>query len=196
VDQAEKLERSLRAAADLARRTLEGVRDVAEEAASLLTGASLTIFLGAGPSRATAEFGAAKLFEGPQRHAVAQHLEEWAHEQYFVSGPRTPVVITAPTGASRDRAAELIAEMAFIGVPSLLVSDAVDDELSARASRRLRIAAGLDETLSPLLTCLPIAFLAGFLAKQLGSRSYGFQSAEHEKEHYATIHRSTIGEPA
>ena len=32
-------------------------------------------------SRAAAAFGAAKLFEGPQRYGVAQDLEEWAHEQ-------------------------------------------------------------------------------------------------------------------
>ena len=194
--QATDLERSLSAAADLASLTLRGARDSAEDVASYVADATMTMFLGAGPSRATAEFGAAKLFEGPHRHAVAQHLEEWAHEQYFVSGPRTPIVITAPAGASRDRAGELIAEMEFVGVPNVLVSDTVDHPQFAGAGRRLSIAAGLDEAMSPLLTCLPVALVAFFLAEQLGSRSYGFPSAEHEKEHYATIHQFTKGEPA
>ncbi len=191
-----RIERALGAAPDLARQTLDRAAGPAEAVAELLASAPTTTFLGAGPSRASAAFGAAKLFEGPQRYGVVQDLEEWAHEQYFVSGPATPVIVVAPSGASRDRAGELLAEMAFVGVPAVLVSDLVDDPVAATARHVLPFADGLDEAHSPILAALPIALLAFHLAGRLGTRSYGFPSLEHEREHYATIHRDTRAEPA
>lgn len=196
VDDADRIARALDDAPRLARETLTLAEGPAVAVAELMARAPATTFLGAGPHRASAEFGAAKLFEGPQRYGVAQQLEEWAHEQYFVSGPGTPVVVIAPTGASRDRAGELLAEMAYIGVPSVLLTDETDDAIARSASHILPIARGLDEAYSPLLTCLPLALAAYFLAERLGTRSYGFPSPEHEREHYETIHRATMGEPA
>jgi len=195
-DGATSVAAGLGAAPDLARETILASAEPAEQAAALIAASPSTTFLGSGPSRASAEFGAAKLFEGPQRYGVAQQLEEWAHEQYFISGPTTPVVVIAPAGASRDRAGELIDEMAFIGAPSILVSDVVDDAVARRATVVLPVAAGLDEAFSPLLTCLPLALTAFFVAERLGARSYGFPSREHEIEHYETIHRDTRGTPA
>jgi len=195
-DGATSVAAGLGAAPDLARETILASAEPAERAAALIAASPSTTFLGSGPSRASAEFGAAKLFEGPQRYGVAQQLEEWAHEQYFISGPTTPVVVIAPAGASRDRAGELIDEMAFIGAPSILVSDVVDDAEARRATVVLPVAAGLDEAFSPLLTCLPLALTAFFVAERLGARSYGFPSREHEIEHYETIHRDTRGTPA
>jgi glucosamine--fructose-6-phosphate aminotransferase (isomerizing) len=195
-DGATSVAAGLDAAPDLARETILASAEPAERAAALIAASPSTTFLGSGPSRASAEFGAAKLFEGPQRYGVAQQLEEWAHEQYFISGPTTPVVVIAPAGAARDRAGELIDEMAFIGAPSILVSDVVDDAVARRATIVLPVAAGLDEAFSPLLTCLPLALTAFFVAERLGARSYGFPSREHEIEHYETIHRDTRGTPA
>ena len=194
--EADFLDDGLARAPALARRTIERGEPEARTAAAWMASAPTTTFLGAGPSRATAAFGAAKLFEGPQRHGVTQDLEEWAHEQYFISGPDTPIVVVAPTGASRDRAAELLAEMAFIQAPAILVSDEVSDEAARNAALTLPIEPGLDEAMSPLLTCLPLAQTAFFVAQKLGTRSYGFPSPEHQREHYETIHRATRGEPA
>lgn len=187
---------ALEAAPELARETVRLATGPARLAAELIAAAGTSTFIGSGPHRATAEFGAAKLFEGPQRYGVAQQLEEWAHEQYFVSGPATPIVVVAPSGAARDRAGELLQEMAFIGAPTILVSDVVDDAVARSATVILPVAGGLDEAYSPLLTCLPLALTAFFLAERLGARSYGFPSKEHEIEHYQTIHRDSRGEPA
>ena len=195
-DAAARVGAALRDAPRAARETLALASEPAAAVAELMSRSLVTTFLGAGPHRASAEFGAAKLFEGPQRYGAAQQLEEWAHEQYFVSGPAMPIVVVAPTGASRDRAGELLAEMAFIGAPSVLVTDAPDDAIARLATHVLPIAAGLDEAYSPLLTCLPLAVTAYFLAERLGTRSYGFPTPEHEREHYETIHRATMGEPA
>ncbi len=187
---------ALDAAPELARETIRLATAPAQKAAELIAAAGISTFIGSGPHRAAAEFGAAKLFEGPQRYGVAQQLEEWAHEQYFVSGPTTPIVVVASSGAARDRAGELLEEMAFIGAPTILVSDVADDAVARSATVVLPIAAGLDEAYSPLLTCLPLALTAFFLAEHLGAQSYGFPSNEHEIEHYQTIHRDTRGEPA
>ena len=193
--EAELLDAELAAAPELAARTLELASDRAMRVAELVAGAPVTTFIGAGPSRAAAAFGAAKLFEGPQRYGVVQDLEEWAHEQYFVSGPSTPVVLVAPSGASRDRAEELLAEMSFIGAPAVLVSDVAAPSL-VPPERHLPIASGLSETTSGLLTCLPLAVLGYHVAARTGTRSYGFPSEAHEREHYDTIHRVTRGTPA
>ena len=193
--QAAALNGELSRAASLAAETLDRSEEPAAAAATAVAEAPVTTFLGAGPSRASAAFGAAKLFEGPQCHGVAQDLEEWAHEQYFVSGPRTPIVVVAPSGAAHDRALELLAEMAFIRAPAFLVTDGAAPEGLALTGL-LPVAAGLSEAASPLLTCLPLALLGFFVAERLGKRSYGFPSAEQEEEHYATIHRDSRSEPA
>ena len=190
-DAADALDEGIARVPTQARATLEAAEEPARAAAELIAASPVTTFIGAGPSRATAAFGAAKLFEGPQRYGVDQDLEEWAHEQYFISGPSTPVVVVATSGASRDRAAELLAEMAFVGVPTVVVTDD-----PTAPSIHLPVAAGADEAISPLLTCLPLAQVGFFVSDILGTQAYGFPSAEHEREHYETIHRDTRGEPA
>jgi sugar/nucleoside kinase (ribokinase family)/fructoselysine-6-P-deglycase FrlB-like protein len=175
-----------------AAKTLDGCHDAAAEiAARLVTGRFVT-FLGAGPNEATARFGAAKLFEGSQQIAVATNVEEWAHEEYFITGPNDPVVIVAPTGAARDRAWEILSELDFIGADAVVVSDV---EPPGRAGF-LRLAAGAPEELSPVLAALPLAQLGFQLARLAGKRSYNFPSEQAKNEHYATIHRATLGEPA
>jgi glucosamine 6-phosphate synthetase-like amidotransferase/phosphosugar isomerase protein len=191
--EAAALDEALARAPDLARETLEHGDGPAREAATAIAAATVTTFLGAGPSRASALFGAAKLFEGPQRYGVAQDLEEWAHEQYFISGPSTPIVVIAPDGPSFGRACELLDEMRFIGATPFLVSDR---DVPGDGLVRLPIAPGSDEAASPLLTALPLAQVGFHVADVLGAHAYGFPSAEHEREHYETIHRDARVDPA
>ena len=81
-------------------------------AARSLLPAPWIAFLGAGPNEATARFGAAKLIEGAQLLGVATNLEEWAHEQYFVTSAGDPVVLINPSGAGYDRGLEILSELA------------------------------------------------------------------------------------
>ena len=193
--EADRLDREIASAPELATATLGLSDQPAQQLAEIMTTETVVTFIGAGPSRASASFGAAKLLEGAQRHGVAQDLEEWAHEQYFVSGPGTPIVVIAPTGASRNRAAELVAEMSFIGATTAFVSDDVDDVAARSASIVLPIKTN-DEAVSPLISCLPLALAAFYLSEARQTRSYGFRSGEHEREHYETIHRDARAEPA
>ena len=78
--------------------TLAAAGEPAIQAAESLLDAEWVAFLGAGPNEATARFAAAKLFEGPQQLGVATNLEEWAHEEYFVTSAGAPVVLINPSG--------------------------------------------------------------------------------------------------
>ena len=177
---------------DLAAKTLIECAGPAEAAATALLPARWVAFLGAGPSEASARFGAAKLFEGPQIVGLSTNIEEWAHEEYFVTSPGDPVVLVAPTGAGHDRALEILAELRFIGARSIVVSD-VDP---GAGDLHVPLAPGAEEPLSPLLTCLPLAVIGYHLARLTGKKSYNFPSDDARDEHYDTIHRATFGDPA
>jgi fructoselysine-6-P-deglycase FrlB-like protein len=188
-----------RALADLPEqtaRTLDLCAEPALVAAQRLQGHQWTTFLGAGPGEATARFGAAKLFEGPQQLAVSTNLEEWAHEEYFVTQPGDPVVLVNPSGAGHDRGLEILSELRYVGAETLIVSDvppppgAPDDELW------LPLSPGVPEELSPVTSALPLALMGFHLAELAGKQSYNFPDDAARTEHYDTIHRATVGEPA
>jgi sugar/nucleoside kinase (ribokinase family)/fructoselysine-6-P-deglycase FrlB-like protein len=175
-----------------AAKTLDGCHEAAADLADRTASGRFVTFLGAGPNEATARFGAAKLFEASQRIALATNVEEWAHEEYFITRPGDPVIVVAPAGAARDRAWEILSELEFIGADATVVSDV---EPPGRTGH-LRLAAGAPEELSPVLAALPLAQLGFHLARLTGKRSYNFPSEQARDEHYATIHRATLGEPA
>ena len=180
-------------APDLARRTLEEVNEPVQRLAERIAKHDWMTFLGAGPNLATAHFGAAKLFEGPQKLGVATNIEEWAHEEYFVSGVGTPVFLIAPPGASFDRAAEILSELNFIGADSVFISDM---RPHVAPTTFIPLAPGLPEEFSPLLTALPLSLFAFYLTRASGQQRFEFPSPEAAQEHYETIHRITQGEPA
>jgi len=163
---------------------------VLPEHASWLAQSEAVIFLGAGPNYASALFGAAKLFEGAQLHGVTQNTEEWAHAQYFISGPGTRTVLLAPRGRSLDRAFEIATEMRFIETPFLVITDDAPERWQALTPHVLALPAGVDEPFSPLLFAAPLSQLGYYLAKVRGKHSYNFPNAEREREHYQTLHES------
>ncbi|MGH2497258.1 MAG: PfkB family carbohydrate kinase [Ktedonobacteraceae bacterium] len=183
----------LRNAPDLARQTLAEANLPAQRVAEQLVKQHWLTFLGAGPNLATAHFGAAKMFEGPQKLGVATNIEEWAHEEYFVSGAGTPVFLIAPSGASFDRATEILSELNFIGASPVFISDKLP---SLERGSFIPLAPGLPEEFSPLLAALPLSLFAFHLSRASGQERFEFASPEVAQEHYETIHRATQGEPA
>jgi sugar/nucleoside kinase (ribokinase family)/fructoselysine-6-P-deglycase FrlB-like protein len=173
--------------------TLAAALEPTRRLADRLSRAPWITFLGAGPNVASAKFGAAKMFEGPQRLAVATDIEEWAHELYFVSGQGTPVVVVAPDGAARDRADEILSELAFIGADATLVGQ---QPPRREGIGHIPLVGAVAEELSPFLAALPLSLLGFFVAAATGKRSYNFASEAVEHEHYDTIHRVTEGDPA
>jgi fructoselysine-6-P-deglycase FrlB-like protein/sugar/nucleoside kinase (ribokinase family) len=178
---------------ELARETLTSADGPVSAVAERLSNCSWIAFLGAGPNFSSAGFGAAKLFEGPQMLGTVTNLEEWAHGEYFVTRPNTPVVVVAPSGASSDRANEILSELDFMKADSVLVSDAVP---SVKPRTLIPLASGLPEEFSPLLAALPLSLLAYYIAKARGQASFQFPNPEAAREHYETIHRASVAEPA
>ncbi|MFL6099204.1 MAG: PfkB family carbohydrate kinase [Actinomycetales bacterium] len=191
----ETLTRALGELPEQASRTLALAADAARPVAELLVGRPRVMYLGAGPNEATARFGAAKLFEGPQQLGVATNLEEWAHEEYFVTTPDDAVVLVNPSGAAHDRGEEILAELRFVGAHPVVVSDRVTGNLAVPESH-LALATGVPEEVSPVTAALPLALVGYHVARLAGKESYNFPSDEAKAEHYATIHRATIGDPA
>ncbi len=183
----------LRNAPDLARQTLEAVNGPVQSVAEQIAKHDWVTFLGAGPNLATAHFGAAKLFEGPQKLGVATNIEEWAHEEYFVSGAGTPAFLIAPSGAAFDRAGEILSELNFIGANPVFISDT---RPPVAPGAFLPLAPGLPEEFSPLLAALPLSLFAFYLTRSSGQERFEFPNPEAAEEHYETIHRVTQGEPA
>ena len=176
--------------------TLDACAGPALDAAAMVLGAPWLAFLGAGPNEATARFGAAKMFEGPQLVGVSTNLEEWAHEQYFVTSPGDPVVLVNPSGAGWSRGSEILDELRFMGAAPVLVSDKQPTSDAVKGEFYLPLAAGVAEELSPVTACLPLALLGFHLARLGGKESYNFVSEAAREEHYDTIHRATRGTPA
>jgi sugar/nucleoside kinase (ribokinase family)/fructoselysine-6-P-deglycase FrlB-like protein len=176
----------------LAEETLRLSEGPAYAAAERMTGSRMITFLGAGPNEASAKFGAAKLFEGAQQIALATNVEEWAHEQYFITRPGEPVVLVAPSGASSDRAAEILSELNYIEAVPVFVGD----QAPPLPALHVPVAAGIGEELSPVLASIPLSQIGLHLMRLNGKRSYNFPDDEARREHYDTIHRVTIGDPA
>jgi sugar/nucleoside kinase (ribokinase family)/fructoselysine-6-P-deglycase FrlB-like protein len=183
----------LRNAPDLVRQTLEEVDMPVQRVAEQFVKSDWLTFLGAGPNLATAHFGAAKMFEGPQKLGVATNIEEWAHEEYFISGAGTPIFLIAPFGASFDRATEILSELNFIGSNPVFISDT---RPPVEPGIFIPVAPGLPEEFSPLLASLPLSLFAFHLSRANGQQRFEFPDPEVAREHYETIHRATQGEPA
>jgi glucosamine--fructose-6-phosphate aminotransferase (isomerizing) len=176
--------------------TLAAAAEPAAVAAGTLLAAAWVAFLGAGPNEATARFGAAKLLEGPQRLGVATNIEEWAHEQYFVTSAGDPVVLVNPAGAGHDRGAEILSELRFLGARPVVISDLAVPPGQVAGELLLPTAAGVPEELSPVTACLPAALIGFHMARLAGQQAYNFAGEAARREHYDTIHRATIGKPA
>lgn len=110
-----------------------------------------------------------------------------------MSGAGTPVFLIAPSGASHDRAGEILSELDFIGAHPVFISDVQPKETRGAY---IPLAPGLPEEFSPLLAALPLSQFAFHLTQASGQERFEFPSPEVAKEHYETIHRATEGEPA
>ena len=185
--------RALERASELTARTLVSSEEPAARLAERLYRRPAITFIGAGPNEATARFGAAKLFEGPQMRGAATNVEEWAHGEYFITADGGPVIVVAPSGAATDRVGEILAELAFINAEVTLITD---EPPASNGGNTIEVAPGLPEEFTPLLAALPLSLLAFHLARLRGSRSYNLPGPQDRKEHYDTIHRATRGRPA
>jgi glutamine---fructose-6-phosphate transaminase (isomerizing) len=128
--------------------------------------------VGGGPSLGTALFGRAKLIEAGRARGGAHELEEWAHEEFFCTGPGTTTIVVAPPGASHDRAAEQLSAVRATGATAVALCPA-DAPAAAAADHVLAVPAA-DELLSPLAYCVPLELFAYHFASSKDLVMLGF----------------------
>ncbi len=147
--QAEKHRETLMKAVEIIVRSTYNTLDPVQQLAERFRDKDAFLFLGAGPSYASASLSAAKLFEQPHLNGVAQYLEEWAHLQFFFTRPDgVPVFVIVPPGDSRDRAVEQIDGIKKLGGTVVVICDSEDQELADMADASLKIDGRLPEAFS------------------------------------------------
>ncbi len=153
------------------------------------------VIIGGGPNWGTALFGAAKLIESAAIGAVAQELEEWAHEQYFVTRTGTHTVVLAPEGAANDRARELLAAIRDMQGNAIAVCAESDEPTIAAADAAVTVPSGVDELVSPLVYAVPVQLLAYHIAQHRQTVMLGFDDDWRREVNFRQIFQSVIPEP-
>lgn len=179
MDQAQALRFKLLGHFDDLATTIAAADEPARSLAEQLSGASVFEFLGGGPSRAVADYGAAKLLEAAGRHAAGIDLEEWTHLNYFDAAPQdiATLMVLPPGSRSASRAAELRVYIDKLG----------------RQVGVLPIAAQIEEIWSPLLTSAPLALLAAHLADLDGAEyGRGSKGAWSDSADASTVQKSAM----
>lgn len=161
-----RIERAIEAQGAIAARIEPAIVRLCEELGDLDTIWSI----GAGPSRGTAQYSAAKFHEQMPINGIGQDLEEWAHLEYFLTlkwGARAAVIVIAPPGNSYDRAQEMVKGISNAGGRAIVASAGPASDFP-EAYLHLNLADGLDEWLSPLTYHLPAQLLVLHMAARAG----------------------------
>jgi glucosamine--fructose-6-phosphate aminotransferase (isomerizing) len=161
-----EIERAIAAQADIAARIEPGIIALAKE----LDGIDTIWAIGAGPSRGTAQYSAAKFHEQMPINGIGGDLEEWAHLEYFLTlkwGRCSVVMVIAPPGNSLDRAQEMVQGIGDAGGRAIVVN-AGSEIAFPPAFARVDLGYSIEEWLSPLIYHLPAQLLVLHMAARAG----------------------------
>ncbi len=115
-------------------------------------------FLGSGPDRGTAAYGALKFWEAGGAWAWWDDLEEFAHGSQLQARPGDDVVLFA-TGPASSRAAEMIPGILRMGLRPLVITDgAVFPGVPLR--HQFELQPRLPEDLIGFYSCVPVQAIA------------------------------------
>jgi len=180
------------AEADGMQKTIDAGKPILEKLGEQAQLTDKLIFVGGGPNYGTAFFSMAKIFEAARVHAAGQELEEWAHEQYFVTGPDTYTFVLAPPGASVDRAREQLWAANEMGSTTVALCDANDAQTAQLAKVTVPVYGGADEALSPLSYSIPGELFAFFYAVTKNLTMLGFDNPHVKEVNFQQIFNSQI----
>jgi glucosamine--fructose-6-phosphate aminotransferase (isomerizing) len=138
-------------------------QDRVAEVARGLVGYNNFLYLGRGMHYPIALEGALKLKEIAYIHAEGYPAGEMKHGPIALIDHRMPVVALSPRDGSYDRMATSIEEVRARRGLVIAVCDREDGEIDRRANHRLEVPAAPD-LLSPLITVIPLQFLAYHIA--------------------------------
>jgi glucosamine--fructose-6-phosphate aminotransferase (isomerizing) len=178
--------RLIEAEAEATARTIELAGPTTERLGRELPADAKIDVVGGGPSFGTAFFGRAKLIEAAHGLGGAHELEEWAHEEFFCTGPGTVTIVIAPPGASTDRAVEQLDAAHEIGATAIAVCG-LDGQVADTAALVLPVAGDRPEELSPLTYCVPLELLAYHFASSKGLTMLGFDDERRKALNFRQI---------
>jgi glucosamine--fructose-6-phosphate aminotransferase (isomerizing) len=147
-------------------RLMEAALHLGDDAAVLarkLVAYQHMLYLGRGVHYPVALEGALKLKEISYLHAEGYAAGEMKHGPIALIDANMPVVALAPRDPSYDRMLGSIEEVRARDGRVIAICHAGDDEISRRAHERLAVPAAPD-LLAPLVTVIPLQFLAYHLA--------------------------------
>ncbi|MGH2443081.1 MAG: SIS domain-containing protein [Chloroflexota bacterium] len=146
----------------LSRVVREPVRAIVERLPQDL---SFTV-IGGGYSYPVSQYGAAKLFEAATIPAQAAELEQFVHCEIFPVNQASCIVITAPRGASFQRAVEIAGGLRELGATTIGITD--DPTFGAGCTYQVMLPSGYHESLMPFLACIPHQYFALYWALRRG----------------------------
>ena len=172
--------------------TIDACLPIMENLASRVKLSDQVIFLGSGPNYGTAFFSMAKVIESARMPAAGQEMEEWAHEQYFLTNERTHTFVLAPPGESISRARELVSAIKAMRSSCIVVCDPEDKETAAGADLHVPIYGSFSELLSPILYCIPAELFAFHLAVANDLVMLGFDNPLIKEVNFQQIFHSQV----
>jgi glucosamine--fructose-6-phosphate aminotransferase (isomerizing) len=179
--------------------TIENVEAPSREyAESLRNKRPRMIVLGGGPNYPTAKFNVAKMYEACRYPAHVSQLEEWAHEEYFITDEDAEVFVMAPLNSeSYDRSLEQMRGANDMDAHVIAIGSAADTSLKDHADLVLGIAGNLPENLTPFVYDIPFQFVSCFLAHVWELPFFGFNNLKIREVNFRQIFKSnmrTLGE--
>ncbi|MDR1506300.1 MAG: SIS domain-containing protein [Treponema sp.] len=180
--------------ADSVRRFLEEGALQVKLLAEKLSSKKKFYFLGAGPSFPMAEFGAAKVMETWGIDGIPQQLEEFAHEQYFVSNldRNNDTFVISPYGRCTARAREIVKELGFLETGNIVITTPPPGGVPGfeNAGELITLPGVMDEYYSPLAMGVVLSLFSYYYAMANDQMTMHFREEAQEPEHYSTIHFS------
>ena len=176
--------------AAIVRETIPAITPLIDSYAAQARDSREFYILGGGPNYGTALIAMAKLFEAVRCPASAVELEEWAHEQYFLTQQGTQSVVIAPPGAGRDRALEQMRAMRAVGGTVVAVGDAADEEVRAAADVLFPVPGRVAEEFTPITYKTWAELFSCYLAHHRGVAFFGFDHGPRREINFQQIFSS------
>jgi len=168
----------------------EAARATTAEIAASFTPDRETVILGGGPNYATAYFGMAKWHEALTRPCHTSELEEWAHEEYFITDEGTDTFILLPPGGGRSRGLEQAMAAKDMGSRVIIIAAKGDQEARRVADVFFAMPEGVPEPLTPFVYKAPFEHLSCRIASEQKIPFLGFHNPKRQQVNFRQIFNS------
>ena len=169
----------------------ETSRPIAAAIAASFAPSRKTVILGGGPNFATAYFGMAKWHEALTRPCHASELEEWAHEEYFITDEQTDTFILLPPGGGRSRGLEQAMAAKEMGSRVIVIAAQDDEDAHRLADVFFAMPPGIPESLTPFVYKAPFEHLSCRIAHEQKIPFLGFHNPRRQEVNFRQIFNST-----